>query len=227
MNSLLDTDLNSQDDSHSGADHEISLGTATILGIFFALALVCAGFFGFGYSLGRKSTQIAAATPIPPVNQSQTLFNALKPAAGSQTGHSAPVEPAADASVPATANQPAPVVLPLAAAKNGASPADAIIVGDKPAATKPPAPTQQPATANLQPANTPAGNFMVQIAAVSTQDIADIEVTALKKYGFDVVVRHEPQDQLLHVQIGPYATRKDAEAMRQTILAHGFNAIVK
>jgi cell division protein FtsN len=42
-----------------------------------------------------------------------------------------------------------------------------------------------------------------------------------------VVVRHEPQDQLLHIQIGPFATRKDAETMRQRVLADGFNAIVK
>jgi DedD protein len=235
MNSLLDTDLNSHEDAHSGADREISLGTATILGIFFALALVCAGFFGFGYSLGRKSTQNAATSPVPPVNQSQALFNSQKPAAGSQTGHPAQqAEPAADA--PAT--QPPPVVLPLAAAKNGATPADAIILGDRPVGDKPAAnklspaaqqsaPTQQLATANLQPAIVPTGSYMVQIAAVSTQDIADIEVTALKKYGFDVVVRHEPQDQLLHVQIGPYATHKDAVTMQQIILARGFNAIVK
>ena len=68
---------------------------------------------------------------------------------------------------------------------------------------------------------------MVQIAAVSSQEIADIELAALKKYGFDVVFRHEPQDQLLHIQIGPYATRKDAQTMQAIVLAHGFNAIVK
>jgi len=68
---------------------------------------------------------------------------------------------------------------------------------------------------------------MVQIAAVSSQEIADIEVAALKKDGYDVVIRHEPQDQLLHIQVGPFANRKDAEAMRANVLAHGFNAIVK
>ena len=81
----------------------------------------------------------------------------------------------------------------------------------------------QPATGNPQPAT----SFMVQVAAVSTQDVADIEVAALKKQGFDVVVRHEPQDKLLHVQIGPFPDRKSAEAMRQRVLAGGFNAIVK
>jgi cell division septation protein DedD len=81
--------------------------------------------------------------------------------------------------------------------------------------------------ANPQPAISPNGAYMVQIAAVSSQEIADIELAALKKYGFDVVVRHEPQDQLLHIQVGPYATRKDAQAMQAIVLAHGFNAIVK
>jgi cell division septation protein DedD len=68
---------------------------------------------------------------------------------------------------------------------------------------------------------------MVQVAAVSSQDIADIEVAALKKDGYAVVVRHEPQDKLLHVQIGPFADKNAAEAMRKRVQADGFNAIVK
>jgi cell division septation protein DedD len=68
---------------------------------------------------------------------------------------------------------------------------------------------------------------MVQIAAVSSQDVADILLASLKKKGYSVSVRHEPQDKLLHVQIGPFANRKDAEAMQQRVLADGFNAIVK
>jgi DedD protein len=231
MNSLRDKDLDAHEESHSEAEHEISLGTATILGIFFALALVCAGFFGFGYSLGRKSAPAPVVAAAPPAAESGTLFSAFKPAAGSPASHpnSQAADPQPDAPPPAPVAPSAPTI-PPAAARNGATPADAIIVGDKLGGEKSlaarPA-TPQPAPANLQPATTPTGAFMVQIAAVSTQDIADIEVTALKKYGFDVVVRHEPQDQLLHIQVGPYATRKDAEAMRQTILAHGFNAIVK
>ena len=47
-------------------DHEISLGTPTILGIFFALALVCAAFFGFGYTLGRRSAPAPVVTTDPP-----------------------------------------------------------------------------------------------------------------------------------------------------------------
>ena len=46
-------------DPGGGAEREISLGAPAILGIFFALALLCACFFGFGYTMGRKSAQTA------------------------------------------------------------------------------------------------------------------------------------------------------------------------
>lgn len=98
------------------------------------------------------------------------------------------------------------------------------VVGDKLSASTP-----QPATNNQAPAPaiSPTGTIMVQIAAVSSQDVADILLASLQKKGYSVSVRHEPQDKLLHVQIGPFATRQDAEAMQQRVLADGFNAIVK
>lgn len=68
---------------------------------------------------------------------------------------------------------------------------------------------------------------MVQIAAVSHPEDADVLVRALKKHGHDVVTRQDPSDHLIHVQLGPFSNRKDAEAMRQTLLTEGYNAIVK
>ena len=68
---------------------------------------------------------------------------------------------------------------------------------------------------------------MVQIAAVSHREDADNLLTALKQRGYDVTIRNEPQDKLLHVQIGPFPTRKDADTTRQRLLADGYNAIVK
>ena len=47
-----------------GTDTEIALGTRSLLGIFFGLVLVCAVFFGLGYSVGRGSgTRAAAPSP--------------------------------------------------------------------------------------------------------------------------------------------------------------------
>ncbi len=61
-------------------DREISLGTTTILGIFFALALICAVFFGFGYSMGRRSALPAAGTAETTTTTPERI--AVKPAPG-------------------------------------------------------------------------------------------------------------------------------------------------
>jgi cell division septation protein DedD len=52
-------------------------------------------------------------------------------------------------------------------------------------------------------------------------------MAALKRHGYNAAIHQSPQDKLLHVQIGPFATKKDADAMRQKLTADGYNAIVK
>ena len=52
--------LEEDDDLDTGsADREISLSPSTLLGIFFLLAIICAIFFGFGYSMGHRSALAA------------------------------------------------------------------------------------------------------------------------------------------------------------------------
>ena len=68
---------------------------------------------------------------------------------------------------------------------------------------------------------------MVQVAAISRQEDAEILVAALKKRGYSAVIRNDPKDSLLHIQIGPFATREEARAMRAKLLADGYNAILK
>jgi cell division protein FtsN len=223
-------------DPGAGAEREISLGAPAILGIFFGLALLCACFFGFGYTMGRKSAQ-AANVDTAAATADTSSSGAPKPAAGSLAGQ--PAESTEPAAQPATDNSAAPTASqtesapaappptpPPATQKNAATPADGMIVGDKPPQPAPAA-TSKPPTNNQQPAAAPAGTIMVQIAAVSSQDVADILTSSLQKKGYSVSVRHEPQDKLLHVQIGPFATRQEAVAMQQRVLADGFNAIVK
>jgi len=190
MNPLLEPEVDRRTDDYS-QDREISLGPGTILGIFFVLALICACFFGFGYSVGRRAANAAAIQPI--VIPTTTPTSAVKPSAGS-TAPAAPAVTETEAT-----SQPA-----VASTRSTPPP---------PSATVPPVAV--------------SGSFMVQVAAVSSQDIADIEIAALKKDGYAVVVRHEPQDKLLHVQIGPFADKNAAEAMRKRVQADGFNAIVK
>jgi len=217
--------VSSYDSASSADDHDLTLGTPTILGLFFALALVCACFFGLGYAMGHRTA------PAPQVfdNGVAAATGAAKPAAGSTVAAEPQptTEPAAIATDAATSSsQTATVPLNASAtspvaASSASSASPAMTSAARPSPTTSAAPTSA-ATGTLTP-----GNFVVQVAAVSSQDVANILLSTLQKKGYAVNVRHEPQDQLLHVQIGPFPERKDAEAMRQRVIADGFNAIVK
>ncbi len=238
MNSLLDNDRDEDIDdryaarrsSARGQDREITLGTTMILGIFFALAVFAAVFFGFGYSMGAKHA-IATSGPVGGTNGG-TSFNTFKPAPGSPLNGPATRPGVPD---PTTAAFITPAAQPTKAATKVAA-ADAAVDAPRPsnvpAATlvQPPGkvtatpPTAHPAP--ITPSQQIAGEFVVQVAALSHQEDAEEEVNALKRLGFDVAIHSEP-DKLLHVQIGPFANKADAVAMRQRVLAAGFNAIVK
>ena len=71
------------------------------------------------------------------------------------------------------------------------------------------------------------GTTYVQIAAVSHKEDADVLLNALKRRGYSVFTRSGDSDSLIHVQVGPFANKKDAEAMRQKLLGDGYNAILK
>ncbi len=78
-----------------------------------------------------------------------------------------------------------------------------------------------------EPATAPALALMVQIAAVSHQEDADVLVGALRKRGYAVSASRDAADNQIHVRIGPFANRNDANAMRQKLLNDGYNAIVQ
>lgn len=217
-------------------DREISLGATTILGIFFLLALVCAVFFGVGYSFGRKSSAVAMSPAAGDSVEASTIktTGSAKPSAGEAASEAPAPEPvvtAADdtgttAPTPAV-QQPAPVAVEKPAPVKHEKPAPTrtvVAAVEKPATLKP---TPVAPAAPHPAAAGPAVPSLVQVAAVSHQEDADVLLNALKRRGYNVSVRHEAQDKLLHVQIGPLASRKDADAMRQRLLADGYNAIVK
>jgi DedD protein len=224
-----DTDLH---DLHSsaGRDREISLGTATILGIFLALALLCAIFFAFGYSLGRRS---APPAPAAPEAAAPLSTNAPKPSPGLPIASSKEAADRADTATDQQTDQQAD--LPAPATTPTTTPTTKTVALNS-GAGSPSAPPIKPALSAAAltrsavtpiPATAATGTAIVQVAAVSHQEDADVLLTALKRRGYTVAIHHEPQDKLLHVQIGPFASKKDADTMRQRLLADGYNAIVK
>jgi cell division septation protein DedD len=82
-------------------------------------------------------------------------------------------------------------------------------------------------TATVQPALPAAGVLMVQIAAVTNQEDADVLVGALRKRGYAVTTRRESTDGMIHVRIGPFSSRDEADKWRQKLLNDGYNAVVQ
>lgn len=237
------------------ADREISLGTGAMLGIFFALVLVCGAFFGFGYSMGHKSTPVmtagaatvdgdaGGAAPAAEVGGTKPALGGseaapavvVKPSVGSGTRAGV----AAATAVAGAGAGAGRRTLPETTAGLAALSASAARTGPKPSSTESAgasagqvtaAVSAAPQSASLEaaPAATPgAASVYVQISAVSHQEDAQLLTTALKRRGYEPTVRHSPQDQLLHVQLGPFANKKEADAMRQRLSADGYNAILK
>jgi len=207
-------------------DREITLGTGMVLGIFFAITLICAVFFGFGYSLGRRSNQGAA--PAAADTTASTNFNTFKPSPNSPVAQPVPES--------AAANSGPTVAVPTGTTSTGntsaaydpttSAPITSTTVPLTDTSPKTSTSTITPPVPATGPAP-PAAPAIVQVAAVSHQEDADVLLSALRKRGYNVSARQEPQDNLIHIQVGPFANRRDAEAMRQKLLSDGFNAIVK
>ena len=233
-----------------------------MLGLFFGLALVCAVFFGFGYSMGHKSATAAAAaiadapTGSDPAESSNADTSAAnKPSAGSPAVQAIPGYLSGRAADASTKGSAAPATKPVLSANatsvpipmDGSAPArptkpaidpDGQIVETKPAVTRSTLPATTAATTTGavgpvqalsagNPVAASGGSTYVQIAAVSHKEDADVLLGALKRRGYTVFTRSSDSDKLIHVQVGPFANKKDADAMRLKLLGDGYNAILK
>ena len=208
---------------------EITLSTASLLGIFFGLVLICGVFFGFGYSMGRGTGQGAAQThaldniPASTPGDGDESANAASPSAEALPSAATPDEPPASAKAAS-----APAVKTVV--KEDAAAEDDTPGKPAPPASSKPTPALKSVPAYVPPADASAsttGKPMVQIAAVGRPEDAYVLVNALRQRGYSVVVRNEPQDKLLHVQVGPFADLTQATAMKQKLPSDGYNAIIK
>ncbi len=234
MNNLLhnideDTDERPGHIRNGHGDREISLGTTTILLIFFALAVQDAAVFGFGYSIGGKRNPAPVAAPVQPTSLSYS--GGVKPAPGNPFGSAASTPPAAvdSAAVPytppaASTTKTIPLPAPIERIAPDTTPAEESRTTLTRTAPDPAAAAPLPP---LPPIAAPGtGTVVVQVAAVSHQEDAELISNSLRHRGYTVNIRNEP-DHLLHVQVGPFTNRKDAEAMKARLLADGFNAYIK
>lgn len=183
-------------------DTEITLGTGKMLALFFGLVALCAVFFGVGFSLGKETAlKPSAAEEIPATQQTTTAT--LRPVSAKSP---ASVATPSDTSDKAAANPPAPTDTNTSADNS----------------------TPAPAASASDPNAPPVLNgYFVQVAAVSKQEDADALVGALKSKQYPAFSATAASDKLFHVQCGPYADIKEAEAMRAKLVSDGYNPILK
>jgi DedD protein len=117
---------------------------------------------------------------------------------------------------------------PSATNKGGDSSQNPSASTSTPAPAQTPRPGASPSPSPVQDASTStSGSFMVQVAAVSKQEDAEILVNALRKKQYPVFIANVPGDALFHVQVGPFSDQREAEAMRSRLAGDGYNPILK
>jgi DedD protein len=214
-------------------DTELTLGTTALLLIFFGLLALCGLCFGMGYSMGRHGSQeTAAALPsaanaAPHADTGRTKPSAVSDASAATRSSPPPSQQGSSSSGASVQNSAAAGAGGSSNASNNSSQLSQPI-SVKPALGNGSSPVQaQVPSLTVRPALPAAPSLMVQIAAVSQPEDADVLVSALRKRGYAVAARREPLDGLIHVRVGPFKTRDEADIWRQKLLNDGYNAIVQ
>jgi DedD protein len=211
-------------------DTEITLDAGKLLGLFFSLVILCGISLGIGYWLGRNSAKQALATASPVAaagaSANQAPLVGSKPAAAQ-----APAQPVPSKAPDCVSGDNCP---PQAAASSATDLTFYQAVQQKESHPQlaPPPPAREAAsstgnTAAAADARGTLGNgYVVQIAAVRNQDDAKLLSETLRKQQYPVLIS-QPGDSLFHVQVGPYADIKEAEAIRSRLVSAGYNPFLK
>ena len=199
----------------SEQDVEVTLGTGKLLGLFFGMVVVCAIFFGLGYSMGKNAApagSLIGDTGPSVVQAGPKPTAARNPSAPTSDTNPAPTTPSqSDLTFYKTTEQKdvSAKLTPAAETKPAAVPA-------APAAKPVPAPEMHS-----------GAGYVVQVAAVAKMEDAEALADALRKKSYPVFVMNTANDKLVRVQIGPFAELKQAEDMKAKLAGDGYNAIVK
>jgi cell division septation protein DedD len=227
----------------STEDTEITLGVGKLLGLFFLLAAICGVFFSIGYSMGRSSGREQAAN-----DQAQTAdasATSLAPAANKPSPEVVKTQDPAAAAPNANPQAQQPLTFYKAVQENSVAPQPTTATPKPGAAAEPKtiAEATPPANAGTRsnvasgspevishtsPVTGP-GTIVVQIAALSREDDAVSLAGALRKKNYNVFVVNNPinNDKFYHVQVGPFSSLADAQAMKARLVAEGYNPIIK
>ncbi len=237
----------------STEDGDVTIGPGKLLGLFFMLVVICGVFFAIGYSLGKTSAHeqamndkspLSASLSAPVIGDSSAAKPSAAVAAKSEPESSATDEPTQSKTEPdltffnaVKADKKATGSDPTAPSKTPQEkPAEQkTVASNAPVASAPEVtPAAQPNTKASAPQSpevkaSASGSFVVQIAAVTREEDAAALAGALRKKNYSVFVVNNPavHDKFYHVQVGPFATLQDADAMKAKLMGEGYNPIVK
>jgi DedD protein len=207
-------------------DHtELTLGLGTVLALGVGLVLLCTVCFALGYAVGHRTSPAQNTAIVVPDSTSaySSARTGTKP--GATRAAATPASP--DAAMSDSESERTSTTQSTPDSASEASSAQSANAAQVKPALQSQAGAASDAPIHVQPATSQVQGWMVQIAAVSRTEDADVLVGALKKRGYAVSARRELGDNLIHVQTGPFTNRTDANAMRQKLLNDGYNAIVQ
>jgi DedD protein len=192
-----------------------------VIGLFMLMLLFSGVFFALGYVMGRNQYdgQVRAATN-PRATPTPDYSASSKPDVTPKRVSRAPAaaEPPSD-----PASQPSSDWGFYNAGKT--SPDDNL----KPI---PPAAAPKTIPASVKSripsaVNSSAGAYTVQVAALKRESDALALANSLQRKKFPAFVVSPQADKYYHVQVGPYADQKSADAAKKGLEGAGFKAIVK
>lgn len=200
---------------------EKGLSARYLVLMFLMGVAACAVFFSLGFLVGynERSSRTAPVTEqvTPPPVVPPTVNPPLETAPPGAAAGPAQPKPSEETG---QAKKTAPAASPPTSAQPPSS-----------AATRPAAPATATAPPLAAPGVEVGSAFTVQVAASRNQQDAEKLVKELKARGYAVfVVSPEfahANDNLFRVQVGPFATREEAEQVRAKIAKEGFKPFIR
>jgi cell division protein FtsN len=221
--------------------HEIQLSGKQLAFVFMCAVVLAAVIFMLGVSVGRDvraGAAISAGTQAAPSDTAASAEPAPTTTAPGDLSATQALQPrpTAQTAPPPTASEPLPETTPAASSQTKSSPPPAT-----PAAPPPSAAPPQKVAASVsaekpeKPEKTDAlpvsggDGFFLQVTSVSTEPAADSVVKTLKGKGFPakvMVMGPDTAPPRFKVQVGPYATRGDAQRAQTQLQKEGFSPFV-
>lgn len=186
---------------NKAGNYEIVLEQRHLIGVFFAVVLLCAVFFTLGFVLGRDRAQAALSAKTP-----------ASPAKAEQKSNSGAAAPSDLTFYDRVEGKQPKETLPAKAGAVAASPSKVAPSSPKPEA-KPPAAS--------------AKTIYLQVGAFADEVQARSLAQRLLKLGFPVSIQPPRGDRLHRVRVGPFKSAGQADAAQRRLEAQGFRQILR